>query len=137
LQAEQSGEPEPMTRVRNHSCLMATRLPPSFSEEVTLNGNCQERGGPQMSDEAKSSMILCSGLEPAERDKIERLDIAISERFANAGFVVRFCQGRNDGEHRVIDFCAPTGTVASVGASEFLAVSDAEAVAMIAAGDAT
>jgi len=27
-----------------------------------------------MSEDAKTSMILCSGLEPAEQEKVERLD---------------------------------------------------------------
>jgi hypothetical protein len=84
-----------------------------------------------MSEDAKTSMILCSGLEPAEQEKVERLDGLISEKFLRAGRAVRICQGRIDGDRRVLDFCGPAGTIASVWASDFLAASDADAVAMI------
>lgn len=90
-----------------------------------------------MGDEAKMSMIMCSELQPAEQEKVARLDGPISEKFTNAGCVVRVCQGRIDDERRVLDFCGPTGTVvASVDATEFLAASDTDAMAMITIGDA-
>ena len=81
-----------------------------------------------MSEESKMSMMLCRGLEPVEQAKVERLDVPISEKtFA------RICQARIDGDRRALDFCDLAGTVvmASVWASEFLAASDADAVAMI------
>jgi len=84
-----------------------------------------------MSKDAKTSMILCSGLEPTEREKVERLDGPISTEFFRAGCAVRICQGRIDGDHHVLDFCGPAGTIASVSASDFLAASDPDAVAMI------
>jgi len=84
-----------------------------------------------MSEDAKTSMILCSGLEPAEQEKVERLDGLISEKFLRAGRAVRICQGRIDGDRRVLDFCGPAGTIASVWASDFRAASNADAVAMI------
>ena len=84
-----------------------------------------------MSEDAETSMILCSGLEPTEQKKVERLGGLISEKLVRAGCAVRICQGRVDGDRRVLDFCGPAGTIASVWASDFLAASDADAVAMI------
>ena len=80
----------------------------------------------------KQSMMLCAGLEPAEQEKVERLDRPISVRFNRAGLVVRICQGSGDSEHRVLNFCDPNrSTVASIPAREFLAASDEDAVAKI------
>ena len=88
-----------------------------------------------MSEEAKMSMMLCEGLERAEEQKVVRLDGAISEKFIRAGCVGRiFCRGRIDGDRRVLDFCGPAGILASVWASEFLAASDTDAVAMVTIG---
>ena len=87
-----------------------------------------------MTDDAKVSMILCSGLEPGEQEKVERLDGPISEKFNRAGQVVRLCRGRIDGDSRMLDFCSDplaTVVVATVPATEFLADSDADALAMI------
>ncbi|NQT37152.1 MAG: hypothetical protein HQ581_06665 [Planctomycetes bacterium] len=87
-----------------------------------------------MTDDAKISMILCSELDPAEQEKMEHLDSPISEKFRRAGRVVRLCRGRMDGASRMLDFCHdPLGieVVATVQATEFLAASDADALAMI------
>lgn len=87
-----------------------------------------------MTDNAKISMILCSELEPAELEKVEHLDGPLSEEFNRAGRVVRLCRGRIDGDSRMLDFCRdPLGieVVATVAATEFLAASDADALAMI------
>ena len=78
------------------------------------------------------TMMLCSGLWPAEQKKVERLDGPISEVFIRAGLAVRLCQGRVDDEVRFLDFRSLEGTVASVSAEEFVAAPDDEAVAMIA-----
>jgi hypothetical protein len=78
------------------------------------------------------TMMLCSGLEAGEQEKVERLDNPISEAFHRAGHVVRICQGRVEDEERVLDFCGPKGVIASVPADEFMAASDAEAVAIVA-----
>jgi hypothetical protein len=64
----------------------------------------------KMNEEAKMSMMLCSGLEPAEQEKVERLDGPISAAFIGAGKVVRICQGRTAGDRRFLDFCGPAGT---------------------------
>ena len=84
-----------------------------------------------MTDGAKMSMILCSGLEPAEQEEVERLDGPISESFNGAGYVVRICQGRVDGDRHMLDFSGPEGTVASVSVTDFLAASDTDAVALV------
>ena len=76
-------------------------------------------------------MMLCAGLEPAEQEKVERLDGPISERFTRAGLVARICQGSGRGDQRVLNFCGPAGTVGSVRAADFLSATDQDAVAMI------
>jgi hypothetical protein len=84
------------------------------------------------SDQAKVSMILCLDLEPAEREKVERLDGKISERFLRAGIGERiFCRGSDDGAQRLLTFLGASGIVSSVSASNFLAASDPDAVEMI------
>lgn len=88
-----------------------------------------------MSDEAKVSMMLCAGLELAEQEKVERLDGPISERFIRAGLVARICQGCGSADERALNFCGPSGTVASVRAADFLSAADQDAVAMIALSD--
>jgi hypothetical protein len=85
-----------------------------------------------MSDKAKTSMLLCAGLEPAEQEKVERLDGPISERLMRAGLNARICQGSGEGGQRVLSFCGPTGTMASISARDFLTASDEDAVAKIA-----
>ena len=85
-----------------------------------------------MSDQAKVSMMLCERLEPAEQEKVERLDAPISARFIRAGLVVRICQGSGSGDQRVLNFCGPSGTVGTVRAVDFLSAADQDAVAMIA-----
>jgi hypothetical protein len=87
--------------------------------------------GMKMNEEAKMSMMLCSGLEPSEQEKVERLDGPIATGFISAGKVVRICQGRTAGGRRLLDFCGPAGTVASVLASDFLAATDEQAVAIV------
>lgn len=84
-----------------------------------------------MSGQAKRSMMLCIGLEPAEQEKVQRLDVPISERFIRAGLVVRFCQGSGTDEHRALDFVGPTGTMGTIRAFDFLSAADDDAVAMI------
>ena len=84
-----------------------------------------------MTDEAKVSMILCSGLEPAEQAKVERLDAPISEKFVRAGLVARICRASGTGDQRVHNFCEPPRTVGTVRAADFLAATDVAAVAMI------
>ena len=86
-----------------------------------------------MTDDAKMSMILCSDLEPAEQEKVQRLDWEISENFTRAGHVVRLCRGRVDGDSRMLDFCTglPGTTVIAVPASKFLAASDAKTLVML------
>ncbi len=83
-----------------------------------------------MTDNAKMSMILCSGLEPAEQERVERLHTGIFERFKHAGHVVRTCLARIDGDRRLLEFSGPAGVVATVSAIEFLAASDTAAVAL-------
>ena len=85
-----------------------------------------------MNDEAKTTLLLCSGLEPAEQEKIERLDVPISERFIRAGLVARLCQGSGSGDQRILNFSNPSGIVGSIRAADFLATTDQDAVAMIA-----
>ena len=85
-----------------------------------------------MKEESKMSMMLCAGLEPAEQEKVERLDGPISEKFILAGCDVRICQGRTDRDRRLLDFRGLKGTVASIPANTFLAATDDEAVEMIA-----
>jgi hypothetical protein len=85
-----------------------------------------------MSDKAKASMLLCAGLEPAEQEKVERLDGPISERLMRAGLNARICQGSGEGGQRVLSFCGPTGTVASISARDFVTALDGDAVAKIA-----
>jgi hypothetical protein len=46
-----------------------------------------------MSNQAKVSMLLNQGIEPAEQEKVERLDGLISEKFTRAGLVARLCRG--------------------------------------------
>jgi hypothetical protein len=77
-------------------------------------------------------IIECSGLEPAEQEKVERLDGRISHVFICAGLAVRFCQGRADGDRRSLNFHGGAGIVASISSREFLTASDDEAVALIA-----
>jgi hypothetical protein len=84
-----------------------------------------------MNEEAKMTMLLCAGLEPAEQEKVERLDGPIASQFIRAGFVVRLCQGRTDAGRRVLDFTGPAGIVASVQASDFITAPDDVAVAMV------
>lgn len=84
-----------------------------------------------MSEEVKMSMMLCQGLESAEQEKVERLDGPLAGVFIQAGRVVRLCQGRTAGDQRFLDFTGPAGTVASVRASEFLAVDDGGAIALV------
>jgi hypothetical protein len=84
-----------------------------------------------MSAEAKVSMMLNWGLEPAEREKVERLDGPISVAFIRAGRVVRCCQGRITGDRRALDFTGPTGTVSSVSSDDFMSATDEAAVALV------
>ena len=87
-----------------------------------------------MSEDAKQQMILCSELEPTEEEKVNRLAGSILAESIRAGCALRFCNGRTDGDHRVLDFDGPGRTTAvSVSASEFLTASDPDAVAMITA----
>lgn len=76
-------------------------------------------------------MMLCSGLEPAEQEKVERLDGPIAGVFIEAGKTVRLCQGRVAHDRRHLDFQGPTGTVASVAADRFMAATDEQAVALV------
>jgi len=77
-------------------------------------------------------MLMYSGLEPAEEEKVERLAGPILDKSIRAGCALRFCDGRIDGDHRVLDFNGPGCTTpVNVLASEFLAASDLDAVAMI------
>lgn len=85
-----------------------------------------------MSEQAKQSMMLCEELQPAEQEKVDRLDSQIFTRFISAGLVVRICRGAGSGDDRVLVFCGPTGEVAQVRASDFLSAPDREAVAIIA-----
>ena len=85
-----------------------------------------------MGEEAKMTMILCSGLEPIEQDKVERLDGLISDRLIQAGLVARICQGRGANDERFLEFTGPAGIVAKVRAADFLSASDQAAVAAIA-----
>ena len=78
------------------------------------------------------TMMLCSGLEPAEQDKVERLDGPIAGLFIGTGVAVRLCQGRGVGNDRFLEFQGPAGTVASVPADQFMAASDDAAVALVA-----
>lgn len=84
-----------------------------------------------MSEQTKVSMILCTELAPAEQEKIERLDAQIFGIFTAAGLVVRICRGSGSGVDRVLDFCGPAGTVATVRSADFLSASDRDALAMI------
>jgi hypothetical protein len=85
-----------------------------------------------MSQEVKTSMMLCWGLETAEQEKVERLDEQISSAFANAGQAIRECRGRNDLGRRFIDFIRTDGTGGiSVLSSDFLTTSDQEVVAKL------
>jgi hypothetical protein len=84
-----------------------------------------------MSEGANMSMMLCMGLEPAEQERVERLDGSLANLFIQLGVVVRMCQGRTQGTERFLDFNGPAGTVASVNAREFMAADDRDAVAMV------
>jgi|SRR5579884_2404927 len=85
-----------------------------------------------MRKEVKISMMLCWGLEPAEQEKVERLDGQISSAFANARQAIRECRGRNDLGGRFIDFIRTDGTGGiSVLSSDFLTTSDQEVVAKL------
>ena len=87
-----------------------------------------------MSEDAKQQMLMYSGLEPAEEEKVERVFGLIPAKFFRAGCALRFCDGRIDGDHRVLDFNGPEcTTTVSILASEFFAASDRDAVAMITA----
>lgn len=83
-----------------------------------------------MSEDAKQQMLVYSGLEPPEEEKVERVVGLIPAKFFRAGRALRFCDSRIDGDHRVLDFNGP-GCTTSVLASEFFAASDLDAVAMI------
>jgi hypothetical protein len=89
-----------------------------------------------MSDEARAGMIpFYVQLEPAEEEKVSRLDGLIAERFMRAGLAVRTCQGIGVGEQRTLNFTdlpLPLGKImGSVRAADFLSAADHDAVAMI------
>jgi hypothetical protein len=87
-----------------------------------------------MSNQAKVSMLLNQRLEPAEQEKVERLESLISEKFTRAGLVVRLCRGSGASQQRLLTFfgdITSTVNVGSVRAIDFLTASDEEAVAMI------
>jgi hypothetical protein len=84
-----------------------------------------------MGEQAKITMMLCSGLEPAEQEKVERQDGAISGMFARAGRAVRICQGRGTDDQRTLDFYDSAGIVGSIRAADFLCASDQAAVTAI------
>jgi len=80
------------------------------------------------------TMLLNSMLEPAEKEKVERLDGAIAARFYQAGLVVRFCQGGGAGGQRSLTFFSDIlgiDKVGSVRSADFLDASDIDVVARI------
>lgn len=80
----------------------------------------------------KVTMMLNTGLDEVEQDKVERLDGPISSAFIRAGRTDRvFIQGRIDGGRRMIEFRGMSGTLAIVHAADFLAATNEEAVAMV------
>ena len=84
-----------------------------------------------MSDEAKMTTLLYTGLEPTEQAKVERLDGPIAGLFTQATLVTRICQGRVTDDKRFLDFVGPAGVVGSVSVADFMAASDQAAVATI------
>jgi hypothetical protein len=84
-----------------------------------------------MSTKVKVTMLLCSGLTPAEQEKVERLDGEIAYRISQAGANARICEGRGTGNQRVLEFFGPEGLNGRVSASDFLSASDRDAVAGI------
>ncbi len=89
-----------------------------------------------MNDQATVSMVMNRDLEPAEKEKVERLDGAIFSALKEAGYVVRVCQGRTveDGSRR-LEFCGDLigqKIVAGVPMDEFLAATDKRVVGLVA-----
>ena len=84
-----------------------------------------------MSEPAKVTMMLCSGLRAAEQEKVERLDGPISQYFITNGLSVRICRSRGETSDRLLEFCGAAGVAASVPAAEFLAATDKDAIALI------
>ena len=72
-------------------------------------------------------MILCPSLEPAEQEKVERLEAAISQRLPD----VRICEGAGTGAERLLTFYSLAGIAGTVCAAEFLAAADGDAIALI------
>ena len=84
-----------------------------------------------MSEQGKVTMLLCSGLEPAEQEKVERLDGLIAAHLIQAGSAARLCKASGAGDQRVLEFVGQTGVVGRVRMADFLSAPDQTAIAAI------
>lgn len=107
---------------------------------LQLYRNCLVRhiikGNPVANEEdAKVTMVQCSGLHAAEEEKVERLKELITQRMSSFGVEFRFCSGRVNESDRVLEFFG-NGGLATVKATDFLAAKDAESIALIKLSEA-
>jgi hypothetical protein len=79
----------------------------------------------------KVTMLLCSGLQAVEQEKVERLDGLITQYLVSHGVSARLCHGQGDNSDRVLEFSGNDGVVAIVNAAEFLRATDSDSMALI------